>query len=444
MLRASTRDRAGDGVIAQGSGSDRLSYTMSDVTHPENVAESSAWSGRVRVLLDRAVDLAGEHDVPGVLHRIVESAAVVAGARYAALGVYDDDGVITTFVHHGIDPATVEQIGALPQGEGLLGRVIVADTPISIADLSADPRSCGFPPHHPPMRSFLGVPVGRRGRRYGNLYLTEKHGGGGFDAEDEAVVMALAAFAAGAIESAELVASEQARTEAVARQVAAEERERARRQVLVAVIAAQEAERARVSRDLHDDIGQALTSVLLGLRLIEAPDDRETDDDGGARRHVDELRELVADALRRTRQLAFELRPTVLDDIGLTPALMRLVEDVASRSGLAVDAAVDGIPEAEGVPPDVATVVYRVVQEALTNVVRHADASSASVAVTVSSGRLRAVIEDDGAGFDPARRLGGHLGVQGMEERAELVGGTVRVVSAVGSGTTVVLEVPIG
>jgi signal transduction histidine kinase len=294
------------------------------------------------------------------------------------------------------------------------------------------------------MRTFLGAPIGRRGRRYGNLYLTEKQGGGTFDAEDEALVMALAAFAAGAIESAELIASERARTDAVARQAAAEERDRARRERLRAVIAAQEAERARVSRDLHDDIGQALTSVLLGLRLLDGPNEAAAEYADDARRRVEDLRELVADALRRTRQLAFELRPTVLDDIGLAPALQRLVADVASRWALTVDAAVDGIPEPEGVAPEVATVVYRVVQEALTNVVRHAGASCASVAVTVSAGRLRALVEDDGVGFDPTRLVGdGHLGLQGMRERAELVGGAVRVLSTPGSGTTVVLEVPL-
>ena len=355
---------------------------------------------RVRLLLDRAVDLAGEHDLDVVLQRIVESAAAVAGAKYAALGVYGDVGTIATFIHHGMDADTVERLGSLPHGLGMLGQVIVADAPIRLDDLGADSRSCGFPIGHPPMRTFLGAPIARGGRRFGNLYLTEKHGGALFDEEDEALVMALAAFAACAIESAELVASERARVDAVARQVAAEERERARRDLLGAVIAAQEEERARVARDLHDDIGQALTSVMLGLRLIESPAGAGADDNDSVR--FEELRELIADALRRTRRLAFELRPSILDDIGLAAALQRLVGDVAERSGLTVDAIVDGLPEHE-VPSGVATAVYRVVQEALTNVVRHAGASTASVAVAVASGRLRAVVEDDGTGFDPDR-----------------------------------------
>jgi len=246
------------------------------------------------------------------------------------------------------------------------------------------------------MRTFLGVPIVRRDRRYGNLYVTDKLGGAAFDAEDEELVVALAAFAACAIEGVMLVESERARTDAVVKQMVTEERENARRELMGAVIAAQEAERTRVSRDLHDDIGQALTSVLLGLQLIDSTARGEA---GEVSQRVAELRGIVADALRRTRQMAFDLRPTVLDDIGLDPALQRLVTDVAARSGLMVDVTVDGVSDHEGVALEVETVVYRVVQEALTNVVRHAGASRASVAVTISSGRLRAIVEDDGVGF---------------------------------------------
>lgn len=401
------------------------------------------WSARVRVLLERALDVSGEHDLVDLLQRIVEGAADVAAARCSALAVYDVDGVITSFVHHGLDAEAVSRIGGEPRGKGLLGQVIVSERPIRVSDISADPRSCGFPEHHPPMRSFLGAPISRGGRRFGNLYLTDKYDGTEFDEQDEALVMTLAAFAASAIESAELVRVERARAEAVSCQVAAEASERARREVLSAVIAAQESERARVSRDLHDDIGQALTSVLLGLHLIETraqQGTREGDDVSG---RVDELRQLVGDALRRTRHLAFELRPTVLDDVGLAPALARLVADTSERSGVNVDAVVDSAPALANVSSDIATVVYRVVQEALTNVVRHAQATSASVAVTAAAGQLRALVEDNGIGFDPTARTEGHLGLKGMSERAEMVGGTVRVASTPGSGTTIVLEIPL-
>ena len=232
------------------------------------------WPKSAVLLFDIALQLAGEHDFSALLQHIVDEASSVADARYAALGVHQD-GVMTTFVHHGLDDETVSRIGNLPEGRGLLGELTIADRPMRLAEISTHPDSCGFPLGHPPMHSFLGVPIARGGRRYGNLYLTEKRDGGLFTDEDEALVVALAGFAAGAIESTQLVESERARVAAVAAATSAAEQARARRVMLGEVFAAQEAERARVSRDLHDDVGQALTSVLLGLRLVE----RSLDDD---------------------------------------------------------------------------------------------------------------------------------------------------------------------
>jgi len=140
---------------------------------------------RLRVLLSAAVELTAPQELEDVLQRIVEGAASVAGARYAALGVYGEDGRITAFVHHGFDEATVARIGHLPEGFGLLGQVIVSDRPVRLDSIGTDPRSCGFPAGHPPMRSFLGVPVVRGGHRYGNLYLTERNDGASFDDDDE-------------------------------------------------------------------------------------------------------------------------------------------------------------------------------------------------------------------------------------------------------------------
>ncbi|MEO7555644.1 MAG: GAF domain-containing sensor histidine kinase [Acidimicrobiales bacterium] len=403
-----------------------------------------SWPDKVQTLLGAALELSGEHELETVLRRIVAGAATIADARYAALGIFDDGGDIEAFIHHGMDDATVARIGSLPQGRGLLGEVIVASGPIRLDDLGTASRSGGFPPNHPPMRTFLGVPVGRSSRRYGNLYLTEKAGGAPFDEEDEALVVAFAAFAVGAIESARLVQAERARAQADADLAAATERATVKREMLGGILAAQEAERARVSRDLHDDVGQALTSVLLALRLVEsclAGGQVDLDD---ARQRTEDVRDLVADALRRARQLAFDLRPTVLDDIGLLAALERLALDTTSRGDANVELATDGLADAR-LPPEVETVVYRVVQEALTNVIRHAGAPTASVTVIVAEGRVRALVEDDGVGFDPdVAPTRGHLGVKGMAERADLMGGSLQLSSAPGAGTTVLLEVPLG
>lgn len=393
---------------------------------------------RLRALLSAALELSDAHDRDTVLQRIVNGAAVVAESQYAALGVYGGDGRLMTFVHHGVDAATIDAIGRYPDGHGLLGEVIIADRPVRVHDIDSDPRSEGFPEGHPLMRTFLGVPILRGGRRYGNLYVSEKLDGRTFDDTDEALLVALAAFAAGAIETTELLAAER-------QQAAVEEQARARRELLGHVIAAQEAERARVSRDLHDDVGQALTSVLLGLRLVEDALARPTIDADDARAHVADLRELVADALRRARDLAFDLRPTVLDDIGLGAALERLTSTIAARAALTIELAVTGLEANERLTPETETVLYRVVQEALTNVVRHAGATTASVTISATAKRVRALVEDDGVGFDPSAELDRpHLGVDGIHERAALAGGTVAITSAPGTGTAVMLEVPRG
>ncbi|MFP5327379.1 MAG: GAF domain-containing sensor histidine kinase [Acidimicrobiia bacterium] len=390
---------------------------------------------RFDALLHGALELTAEHDLDHILDRMVRCAAEVAGARYAALGVYDAAGRIERFVHHGLDDETVARIGHFPEGRGLLGEVIVADGPIRLTDISADPRSCGFPANHPDMRSFLGVPVRVGERRFGNLYLTEKRDGGQFDEEDERLVVTLAAFAAAAVEAALLVSTER-------ELAAAHERSRAQQEMLARVIDAQESERARVARDLHDQIGQSLTSVLLGLRLVDGSLSNEAPDVHDARTHTDEVRALVAHALDEVRQLAFELRPTVLDDVGLVAAVRRLAGDLSERFGVPIDLDLDAVDDEARLPSEIETVVYRIVQEALTNVARHAEATRASVEIAVNGDGVSVMIIDDGVGFAVGPGPLRSLGLAGMNERASLVGGRLDVASTPGEGTTVVLEVP--
>ena len=161
---------------------------------------------RLRLLLDAVMTMAADLTLDGVLARIVTVASNLADARYAALGVLDvgPGRRLRTFVHHGMSPVQVEEIGDLPTGHGLLGVLIDDPRPIRLRDIAAHPASYGFPEHHPPMKSFLGVPVRIRDRVFGNLYLTEKAGPGDFTAEDEEVVVALAAAAGIAIENARL------------------------------------------------------------------------------------------------------------------------------------------------------------------------------------------------------------------------------------------------
>lgn len=422
-------------------------YTVSvssETTIPELEGGAAGWPRKVQALLEAVLVLSGEHELETVLRRIVAGAATIADAKYAAIAIYDDTGAIESFIHYGMNDHTVTRIGRLPDGRGLLGEPIVASGPIRLDQLGVDPWAGGFPPNHPPMQTFLGVPIGRAGRQYANLYVTEKADGGLFADDDEALVVAFAAFAVGAIESAHLVRAERAHAEALAELATATERAGFKREMLAEILRAQELERARVSRDLHDDVGQALTSVLLGLRLVDSCLAREEVAFDDARRRTEDVRALVADALLRTRRMAFDLRPTVLDDVGLLPALERLAQDMTARGGTAVALATHGFAD-DRLPPEIETVVYRVVQEALTNVTRHAGAATASITVVVADGRVRALVEDDGSGFDTdAAPMRGNLGLRGMIERADLAGGTVKLSSTPGSGTTLVLEVPLG
>ncbi|MBI2705531.1 MAG: GAF domain-containing sensor histidine kinase [Actinobacteria bacterium] len=393
---------------------------------------------RLPSLLDAALEFAYEHDVDRLLSRLVERTREIAGANYAALGVYDVSGQISTFVYRGVDDASAQHIGAYPEGRGLLGDVIVADAPIRVGDLAADPRAFGFPPGHPAMRSFLGVPVRSGSRRHGNLYVTDK-ASGPFDEADEKLIVALASFAAAAIDNALLVDAERERAESLAQLAAAQARARAQQDALERVIQAQEAERARVARDLHDQIGQSLTSILLALGVLDSLDPGSEE----ARLRSGELRELVVSSLDDVRQLAFELRPTILDDIGLVAALDRLTTSYSSARSVKVELAVDGLDDLRRLPAELETVIYRIVQEALTNVVRHARAQHAAVTVRRDDRAVVVDVADDGIGFDTGA-VASSLGIAGMAERAALARATFALQSEPGAGTSVHMEVSVG
>ncbi len=167
---------------------------------------SLASDPRVSRLLDAVLLVTGDLDLETILRRIVEAACSLVDASYGALGVIAEDGQgLSQFVHHGIDDQAAERIGHLPEGHGVLGELIREPHPLRLDELSSHPHSYGFPEHHPPMRTFLGAPIRVRGQAFGNLYLTEKQGGGPFTEQDEQLVVGLAAVAGAAIDSARLV-----------------------------------------------------------------------------------------------------------------------------------------------------------------------------------------------------------------------------------------------
>jgi len=258
----------------------------------------------------------------------------------------------------------------------------------------------------------LRVPLVVHDRRIGVLDAYPRDGGG-FSADDVRLAETFAARAAVAVDLSE----------------------RVERDVVRRVVDAQERERRRIARELHDETGQTLTSILIGLKGLE--------DAAGAEslRAVAALRSAVVAALRGVRRIVVELRPKALDDLGLVPALERLAESVSEQTGLAVEFIAE--PLGDRLPSEVESALYRIVQEGLTNVVKHAAASRASVVLARSGGALRLVLEDDGRGFDAERRPAEGFGLQGMRERVQLVGGRLAIASGAGAGTSLLVEVPL-
>jgi len=369
-------------------------------------------------LIQAGLVLASELSLPAVLQKIVELACVVADARYGALGVLGRHGRLSDFITYGVTDKQRRAIGNLPVGEGILGVLITEAYPLRLRRIQDEPRSVGFPPNHPPMTSFLGVPVSVRGRVYGNLYLTEKRDAPAFTAEDERATVTLAAQAGVAIENARLFAEAQERLAMEARH--------------------------RLAQELHDSVSQALFSMTLETRAAQlALQRRGTDTAVDLGRRLARLRELTENALAEMRALIFELRPEALREEELPAAVRKHAQAIAARADLVID--VETPEHWIPLPPDLEEQLYRTAQEALNNVVKHADASHVwlrLVPAATPSGLLLQVA-DDGTGFDPLLHRPGHLGLKTMQQRVEQLGGSLAVHSTPGSGTTIQAVVPL-
>jgi len=539
-------------------------------------------------LIEVGRSLLSELDLDVVLDRVLETARDLTGARYAALGILDEHRrELAQFLTRGVDEATHRAIGDLPRGRGILGLLIDDPRPLRIADVGEHPRSYGFPPGHPPMRTFLGVPVVIRGEAWGNLYLTEK-AGGEFTAEDQDAVVVLADWAAIAIENARLYRSVDARraeleravrgfeaTATIARAVGGEtdldrvlelivkrgralveardviilltegdhlavaagagsvavpqgvrvplrgspiaallERPRAQRlaaperdlgvspaslgvrdagaavvvplvyrgtalgamlafdrltgegrftredeQLLEAFAAsaatavataktveadrlrrsieAAEAERRRWARELHDETLQGLG----GLKVLLAGAGR-LEDPEAMRQAMDQAVEQVSTEIESLRALITELRPAALDQLGLLPALTTLLQRTAATSGLEVEGDLDLGDADRRLAGDLETAIYRLVQEALTNVAKHARATRVEVAVRAIPGAVDVRVADDGVGVTAGGATGGGFGLVGMRERVARAGGERHIERGDAGGTVVRARLP--
>jgi signal transduction histidine kinase len=549
-------------------------------------------------LLESGVLLRFDRTLDETLQHIVDAARVVIEAKYAALAVLGEDGQLSRFFYSGLSEEEARKIGEPPKGLGVLGLIIEEGKPLRLKDVTKHPKAYGFPPHHPVMRSFLGVPIIVNEKPFGRLYLTEKIGGRTFTNQDEKLALLLAAQAAATIERAMLaeqanrterlellnelisklnrstdeksvletategihaslpfaevatvlyrpdeslsllcfpegsrlglqlrrpclkvnrtpfaicmqerksvllseISMEKAKTpferwlarrgfrsliavpvalgeqvlgvifaaavqpdafsrddltflQTVSDHVAValanarllqelREKERIRGLLLNKVVTAQEEERKRISHELHDQIGQLLTALLIQLQLLERDLSEPSLKD-----RLKVLKQLAEEISVHLHHIAWELRPPALDELGLLAALERVTEEWSKRFNIPCEFEVNGAFNGQ-VEPEVAIGVFRIVQESLTNIAKHAKATHARVTVQQENGELVVTVEDNGVGFrvkdvmrhpDENKRLG----LLGMMERAAMLSGKLDIESKPGKGTKIQLRIPL-
>jgi signal transduction histidine kinase len=375
--------------------------------HP---VEHKAGPRQLRKLLDGVLTIGSDLDLYTVLHTIIETAADVVDAKYGAVGVLDESGTrLSDFITVGIDEAGREAIGQLPEGHGILGLLIVDPKPLRLPDLREHPDRYGFPPNHPQMTSFLGVPIAVRGKVFGNLYLCDKAGGDVFTDVDQELAVGLASAAGIAIENARLHAR-------VAEFATVEDRE-------------------RIARDLHDTVIQRLFAIGLGLhatlrlvtdpaiksRLLTAVDDLDT-------------------TVRDVRAAIFELHTVRLPGRSIRQELIQLCSESSRGLGFEPVIRFDG-PIDSAVSDSLADELFAVLREALTNIAKHAQASSAEVSVEARDAMLSARVVDDGVGYRTGSAHG--RGVENLRTRANRLDGDFEITELHSGGTRLEWRVPL-
>ncbi len=378
---------------------------------------SSPPNPRDHALIEAGMILASELSLDAVLQRIVELAVEITDARYGALGVLTPNGrAIEEFITVGVTLEERAAIGDPPVGHGVLGLLIEEVGPLRLPDIGADPRSVGFPPNHPPMRSFLGAPVVARGRVFGNIYLTEKRDAPQFTEEDEAALIVLATQAGVAVENARLYEETQR-----------QHRELERLSVLD--------DRERIAKELHDGVIQSLFAVGMGLQGTAA---LAQDEEIG--RRIDDAVTEIDRSIRDLRNYIFGLRPGILADRQLDQALRELGAEFEARTEVVTVVDIDDRLAAELASR--AGDLVQLTREALSNVGRHAKATTCRVSLRRGESGIAVLeIDDDGTGFEPEVSPAG-MGLANMRDRVAALGGELSIDSTGGDGTTVRITLP--
>jgi len=381
----------------------------------ESLAPSTLGVAELEALVEATRAIAEVLDLEPVLQLIVDRVRVLVGADYAALGIVNAGGRIERFITSGIDADVRQAIGEPPRGHGLLGLIIREGRSYRIRRITDHPDSYGFPPNHPPMTSFLGVPVAVHGRAVGNLYLTNKRAATEFTENDRLLVEMFALRAGTAIDNARL-------HEQVQRLAVVEERE-------------------RISRDLHDGIIQAIYGVALSLEEVSflvtsAPDE--------ANARVDRAIDSLNLTIREIRNFILGLRSELLHGADVIAGLATLADEFGATSAADVELQIAVEPEAAAsLPVGHRVQILQMAREALSNAVRHAHARRITLSLQGDGQVLELGVEDDGVGFDATvAPPAGHLGLANLRQRANAIGGELIIDSASGAGTRIRVRVP--
>ncbi len=380
---------------------------------PDRLAVASLDAAALEAVDAAARAIAGLLDVEDALQLIVERVRSLVGARYAALGIVGQDGLVQRFITSGITARERAAIGPLPLGRGLLGLIIREGRSYRIRNIAEYPGRAGFPARHPPMTSFLGVPITSEGRSVGNFYLTNKVGSPEFTADDQRLVELFALHAAIAIDNARL--HQQAADLAIVR------------------------ERERIGRDLHDGIIQSLYAVSLSLE--DVPEMMITSR-SEAEGRVDAAIDSLQSSIRELRNFIYGLRPETFDGADLPAGLIALAEQFRYNTLIEVDVDVDREVSTTIAPED-GTQLLHLAREALSNAARHARAAHVAVTFHRESGGATLRVSDDGIGFDPSAGVAeGHHGLANMRARAEAIGASFQAESALGAGVRIIVVLP--
>lgn len=369
--------------------------------------------GAFQALHEATLLIAERGELNDVLQHIVDAARELLQAQYSALGVPNEAGLLDAFIHSGIPTELARKMDHLPHGRGLLGAIIHEQVPIRVPKIGDDPRSIGFPAHHPPMDSFLGVPIIGEGGVVGNLYFCDKLGQDEFTTEDEELAVMFAAHAAIAIQNARL-------DEEVQRLAVLEER-------------------SRIGMDLHDGIIQSIYAVGLTLESVKIASGEPSPEVGQL---LDIAIEGLNDAIRDIRNFILDLRPHRYDG-DLAKGIHRLAREFQANTMAAIEVSLPERPVVN-LPPHIGRTIFLTAQNGLANVARHAKASQVWLTIELNEEEISVEIRDDGLGFDPKGREDavGH-GLHNMRTRAERLEGSFSLATAPNQGTAIRMSIPL-